>query len=82
MDLCRYYDGLGFSLKDFLKELSEFGEDHHEALDTAEEEDVVKFITIHSSKGLEFPIVILADSGQEISGKTSEILFEPNWALH
>ncbi|HHX23510.1 MAG TPA: UvrD-helicase domain-containing protein, partial [Thermoanaerobacterales bacterium] len=81
LDLCRYYDGLGFSLKDFLKELSEFGEDHHEALDTAEEEDVVKFITIHSSKGLEFPIVILADSGQEISGRTSEILFEPELGI-
>ncbi|MDD4569016.1 MAG: UvrD-helicase domain-containing protein [Tepidanaerobacteraceae bacterium] len=81
LDLCRDYDEQGYTLKEFLEELSDFGEDQQEAIDVTEDEDVVRFITIHSSKGLEFPIVILADSGQEISGKSSEVLFEPGLGI-
>jgi ATP-dependent exoDNAse (exonuclease V) beta subunit len=81
LDLCRDYDEQGYTLKEFLEELSDFGQEQQEAIDVSEEEDVVRFITIHSSKGLEFPIVILADSGQSIAGVSSEVLFEPETGL-
>jgi ATP-dependent helicase/nuclease subunit A len=81
LDLCRDYDQQGYTLREFLEELSDLGQEQQEAIDASEEEDVVRFITIHSSKGLEFPIVILADSGQEISGVSSEILFDPQIGL-
>lgn len=81
LDLCREYDEQGYTLREFLGELSDFGQEQQEAIDASEEEDVVRFVTIHSSKGLEFPIVILADSGQEISGVSSEVLFEPETGL-
>ena len=77
LDLCRDYDEQGYTLKEFLEELSDFGEDQQEAIDVSEDQDVVRVITIHSSKGLEFPIVILADSGHTISSQSSEVLFEP-----
>ncbi len=77
LDLCWHYDQQGYTLKEFLEELADFGDEQQEATDVSEEEDVVKFITIHSSKGLEFPIVFLADSGQNISFTSSEILFDP-----
>jgi ATP-dependent helicase/nuclease subunit A len=77
MDLCWHYDRQGYTLKEFMDEIADFGDQQQEATDVSEEEDVVKFITIHSSKGLEFPIVILADSGQNISFSSSEILFDP-----
>ncbi|NLZ54926.1 MAG: UvrD-helicase domain-containing protein [Thermoanaerobacteraceae bacterium] len=77
LDLCWHYDRQGYTLKEFLEELADFGDEQQEATDASEEEDVVKFITIHSSKGLEFPIVFLADSGQDISFTSSDILFDP-----
>ena len=77
LDLCMDYDEQGYVLKEFLEELSDLGQEQQEATDDSEGEDVVRFITIHSSKGLEFPIVILADSGHTISSQSSEVLFEP-----
>jgi len=77
LDLCWHFDQQGYTLKEFLKELADFGDEQQEATEVSEEEDVVRFITIHSSKGLEFPIVILADSGQNISVTSSDILFDP-----
>lgn len=77
LDLCSDYDEDGFTLKEFLEELSNWGLEYQEAVDVSEKEDVVKFITIHSAKGLEFPIVILADSGQGVRLVSDEILFDP-----
>lgn len=77
LDLCWHFDQQGYTLKEFLEEVEDFGDEQQEATDASEEEDVVKFITIHSSKGLEFPIVFLTDSGQDISFTSSDILFEP-----
>ena len=81
LDLCWHYDQQGYTLREFLEELDYFGDEQQEAADVSEEEDVVKFITIHSSKGLEFPIVILADSGQNIPFTSSDILFDPEKGL-
>lgn len=81
LDLCKEYDDLGYTLQEFLAELEDFGEDYKEAIDITEDEDVVRFITIHSSKGLEFPIVILADCSQDIKANTSDIVFEPELGM-
>jgi ATP-dependent helicase/nuclease subunit A len=40
--------------------------DEPEALLAAEDADVVRLMTIHQSKGLEFPVVVLADLGRKL----------------
>lgn len=39
-------------------------------------ENAIKFMTVHKSKGLEFPIVILIDSNQGESGPPSPVYFD------
>ena len=47
--------------------LIDAGEDMGAASITSETDDVVRLMTIHKSKGLEFPVVILADCGKNIN---------------
>lgn len=56
------------SISDFiryLKSVSDSSETEAEARVLGEEEDVLRILTVHAAKGLEFPIVILADLGAE-----------------
>jgi ATP-dependent helicase/nuclease subunit A len=46
-----------------------------EAGTVSESEDVVRIMTIHKSKGLEFPVVFVADLGKKISSPASERSF-------
>lgn len=39
--------------------------DYGEAQSESEEDDVVRIMSIHKSKGLEFPVVILGNSAKE-----------------
>lgn len=48
----------------FVERMKERGEDLGTARALGEQEDVVRIMTIHKSKGLEFPIVFLAGSGK------------------
>jgi len=43
--------------------------------------DVVKIMTIHQSKGLEFPVVIIADIASSIKSRTGRISFHPEGGL-
>ncbi|MBQ0079263.1 MAG: PD-(D/E)XK nuclease family protein [Eubacterium sp.] len=54
-----------------------------EAKAIGESEDVVRLMTIHGSKGLEFPIVILAGMGKKMTGNNSKgsIDFHKDYAL-
>lgn len=50
----------------------------------SEEDDVVRVMTIHKSKGLEFPIVFLADAQKDLkrtSGRRSMIVYHPEYRL-
>ncbi len=56
------------SISDFiryLKSVSDSSETEAEARVLGEEEDVLRILTVHAAKGLEFPIVVLADLGAE-----------------
>jgi ATP-dependent helicase/nuclease subunit A len=68
IEQARSFDAAGiFTLTDFITQLSEFvARQPDEALAATQPElaDVVKLMTIHQSKGLEFPIVIVPDVGR------------------
>jgi len=81
LELCRDYDKIGYRLGEFLEEIEDFGEEYKEANLTQVEDDAVRFVTIHSSKGLEFPIVILADASADIDARFSELVYEPQSGL-
>ncbi len=51
----------------FLDELSERGQDYGEAQEVGEQENVVRIMTVHKSKGLEFPVVFVSRLGRKIS---------------
>lgn len=65
IDQARVFDQSGlFGLDDFLVQLSQFvANQPHEPLAATQPEatDVVRLMTIHQAKGLEFPVVVLAD---------------------
>lgn len=65
IDMARQFDQSGlFTLADFVDRLREaVSEETHEALAATHPEsaDVIRLMSIHQSKGLEFPIVIVAD---------------------
>jgi len=65
------------SISDFiryLKSVSDSSETEAEARVLGEEEDVLRILTVHAAKGLEFPIVVLADLGAE-DGNTRKPAF-------
>lgn len=71
------YRGLYRFLR-FIERMEERGEDLAAARALGEQEDVVRMMTIHKSKGLEFPVVILgaADKG------FNEMDFKGQYLLH
>ncbi|WP_369405065.1 helicase-exonuclease AddAB subunit AddA [Piscibacillus salipiscarius] len=71
------YRGLYRFLR-FIERMEERGEDLASARALGEQEDVVRMMTIHKSKGLEFPVVILgaADKG------FNEMDFKSQYLLH
>ncbi|SHF85588.1 ATP-dependent helicase/nuclease subunit A [Caldanaerobius fijiensis DSM 17918] len=82
IQLCSQYDDSGYTLNEFLNELENFQEDEDEAVVTREDSDVVKFITIHSAKGLEFPVVIFADTSSAFNNVDNDsLLFDPDAGL-
>ena len=67
-----------FGLKDFLNymdSLTVIKAKETEAQIEDENADVVRLMTIHKAKGLEFPVVIVADMGRESFSSSEPILF-------
>ena len=60
------YRGL-FRFLRFVDRLQEAGNDLGEARTVGENEDVVRLMTIHKSKGLEFPVVFVAGMGKQFN---------------
>lgn len=60
------YRGL-FRFLRFVDRLQEAGSDLGEARTIGEQEDVVRVMTIHKSKGLEFPVVFVAGMGKQFN---------------
>lgn len=67
----------------YLNNLKETGVSNSEAKVLGENEDVVRIMTIHKSKGLEFPIVILSDTTSPYVEKelNSEIIMHQDLGL-
>ncbi len=72
IDLARTFDESGlFSLADFIERLAELvarQPKEEQAATLPENADVVKLMTIHQSKGLEFSVVVLADFNGKSGG--------------
>ncbi len=67
----------------YIDRLLEAGEDNGGASVISETDDVVKLMTIHKSKGLEFPVVILADVGKQINMTDTKetLLIHPKYGI-
>ena len=57
----------------YIESMKESGGNESEARVISENEDVVRVMTIHKSKGLEFPVVILAGASKSITAKSSSM---------
>lgn len=72
-DRARHYETTSFRglfrFLRFIERMEERGDDLGAATALSEQEDVVRIMTIHKSKGLEFPIVILAGIDQTFNLK-------------
>ncbi len=67
----RYEASQGGALNGFLsyvREIKKGGDDMGAAHSLGEEDQVVRVMTIHKSKGLEFPVVVAAEMGRRLNG--------------
>ncbi len=76
------YRGL-FQFVRYVERLIEYEVDYGEAADAAEGEDAVRIMSIHRSKGLEFPVVFVCGLTKKFNfGDTRErLLFHPDGGL-
>ncbi|HEY2840500.1 MAG TPA: UvrD-helicase domain-containing protein [Pirellulales bacterium] len=81
IDQARSFDQAGiFSLADFVNQLAEFVANQPQepaAPVEPESSTVVRLMTIHQSKGLEFPLVIVPDLTRQPKGNTSSLAYDP-----
>ncbi len=76
--------GQGTCLADFLAEMDEFvaaEQRHEQAAVEGEAEDVVRVLTIHKAKGLEFPVVIVPDLNVGRRSNSPTLLQRRDWGL-
>ena len=75
----RSFDRSGiFTLSDFITQLSEFvarQPDESLAATSPESSDVVRLMTIHQSKGLEFPVTVIPDLDRSNRGSPLQVAF-------
>tara|TARA_R110002111_G_scaffold18931_2_gene46206 strand:+ start:17805 stop:21326 length:3522 start_codon:yes stop_codon:yes gene_type:complete len=83
IELARNFESSGlFTLKDFVQRIRDsiLEESKEELAATLPEtSDVIRLMTIHQSKGLEFPIVIVADLDRKSPGAGSDPFLHPEW---
>ncbi len=72
------------TLSDFIRRYNELVMDqarHEQAAVVGETDDVVRLMTIHKAKGLEFPVVIIPDLNAAFGGPRDRILFNSDWSV-
>ncbi|MBB5174706.1 helicase-exonuclease AddAB subunit AddA [Texcoconibacillus texcoconensis] len=67
----------------FVERMRERGDDLGTARALGEQEDVVRFMTVHKSKGLEFPVVFLAGMNKEFNKQDirKNVLLHKEWGF-
>ena len=60
----------------YIEGLKTYNEDLGLAKTTSEKDDAVRILTIHKSKGLEFPVVFLAGCGKSIQHDSGSVLYD------
>ncbi len=70
-----------YNFINFIDKFKGIGGDFDAARSVGEEQNVVRVMSIHKSKGLEFPVVILSGLGHKINMQdtTKNILIHSNW---
>jgi len=69
----------GYSLREFVSQMKRYSPDEEsEASIESEEDDVVRIMTIHKSKGLQFPVVILPRIFATSKNNTADIIYDDN----
>lgn len=76
------YKGL-FNFVRYIEQLEKYEIDYGEADILDEKMDVVRLMSIHKSKGLEFPIVFVAGLGKQFNmqDQKSSVLIHPEWGI-
>ena len=76
--LAEQFEGIGFLIRDFVHYVEDFeavgGREGEGQMD--ESSNVVRLMTIHQAKGLEFPIVIIPDLHRELSQRNPSFLLD------
>lgn len=86
-DRARQYESTSFRglfrFLRFIERMQERGDDLGVARSLGEKEDVVRIMTIHSSKGLEFPVVFIAGLARKFNMKdlTKRYLFDKEYGF-
>jgi ATP-dependent helicase/nuclease subunit A len=83
-DLAREFElAGGISFRAFVEELEDQAEreESPEAPVLEEGADGVRLMTVHAAKGLEFPVVILADITAKLSRQESDLFIDPQTSL-
>lgn len=63
---------------DYLERRGGLGDKEGEATVLAEDDDVVRIMTVHQAKGLEFPVVVYAGLGEKVRDDNSSLLVAPD----
>ena len=83
LELTRAYDGENSpSLEDYIDYLEDIRlGSEGEGIIKSEDDNVVNIMTIHGSKGLQFPVVIIPEMARDIRGYTPNILFNKDLSI-
>ena len=79
LDAARISDQHKITFGDFVREWADALEEEREEADyavTEETEDVVRLLTIHKAKGLDWPVVIIPDLDAEFKASSPVVLFD------
>ncbi len=76
------YSGL-FNFVRYIEKLRKYDVDYGESQTLSEEDDVVRIMSIHKSKGLEFPVVIIGDMGKKFNFRdlTAPLLYDSTYGI-
>ena len=84
LDQARAAEEEGLALADFVARMDELVLEesrYEQAAVAGEAEDVVRLMTIHKAKGLEFPVVFVPDLNFAPRGEVGTILLRSDWGL-